>query len=235
VPPLASALAAEENRSAVRRLKELLIGFGPAARGPARELRSSPNPAVRRAAVELLRAIGGDEALADLKALLDDPDPQVQRDALRGIVQIGSAEAYAMLEGALKAGSPQTRETILQALGSLRDERAAPLLIYILRHTGYRGAEEALYLSALDALGRAGGDAESVEALKGVLYRGQWWAPARTARLRLAAARALHAMSRPEADQVLQQAAERGGRGVRSAATQALASPRRPRQTGGSA
>jgi hypothetical protein len=235
VPPLAGALASEENRAAVRRLKDVLIGFGPAARGPARELRNSPNPAVRRAAVEVLRAIGGDEALTDLRALLEDQDPQVQRDALRGIVQIGSTEAYAMLETALKAGSSQTRETIMHALGSLRDERAAPLLVYILKNTGYRGAQEALYLSAVDALGRTGGDAESVAALEGILYRGQWWAPARTARLRLAAARALHAMSRPEADQVLQQAAERGGRGVRSAVAQALASPRRPRQTGGSA
>jgi HEAT repeat protein len=185
--------------------------------------------------VELLRAVGGDEALADLRALLEDQDPQVQRDALRGIVQIGSAEAYAVLERALKDGSPQTRETIMQALGSMRDERASPLLVYILKNTGYKGSQEALYLSALDALGRAGGDAAAVAALGEVLYRGQWWAPGRTARLRQAAARALHAMARPDADEILQRAVAGGTRGVRSAAARALASPRRARQPGGAA
>jgi len=60
VEPLADALAAEDNARTVRRLRDILIGFGTAARQYANELRTSPNPAVRRAAVDLLRALGGE-------------------------------------------------------------------------------------------------------------------------------------------------------------------------------
>ncbi|MEO8682866.1 MAG: hypothetical protein ABI665_27710, partial [Vicinamibacterales bacterium] len=56
VEPLADALAAEDNARTVRRLRDILIGFGAAARAYADELRNSPNPAVRRAAIDLLRA-----------------------------------------------------------------------------------------------------------------------------------------------------------------------------------
>ena len=83
----------------------MLLSFGAAGRDYADELRNSANPAVRRTAVELLRAFGGAEALPDLKALLDDAEPAIQRDALRAIVQIGTDEAYAALGEALKSST----------------------------------------------------------------------------------------------------------------------------------
>ena len=103
--PLVGALAKEDSRLAVRRVKDVLIGFGEAAREPAKALRDSTNPAVRRAAIEVLRAVGGaGAALGDLRSLLADDDPNVQREALRAIIQIGSDEAYAVLEEALTSG-----------------------------------------------------------------------------------------------------------------------------------
>jgi hypothetical protein len=225
IPPLAAAMAIEDNARTVRRLRDVLIAFGPAARTHADELRKSKSPAVRRAAVELLRAIGGEAALADLRSLLDDSEAQVQRDALRAIVQIGTPEAYASLEQALKSGAERTRDTIMQALGTIRDERAVPLFVYILKHTDHRGALEPVYASVVESLGRLATDGESVAALKEVLYRGEFWAPRRTARLRAAAARALRATTAPEAEPVLQEAASDGPRGVRAAARAALALP----------
>jgi hypothetical protein len=58
-----------------------------------------------------------------------------------------------------------------------------------------------------------------------VLYRGEWWAPRRTARLRLAAAMALRACGTSEADFVLTEAGLRAPRGARRAAAAALAQP----------
>ena len=229
VEPLADALAAEDNARTVRRLRDILIGFGPAARRYADELRSSTNPAVRRAAVDLLRALGGEAALPDLRGLLDDADPAVQREALRAIVQIGTNEAYHVLENALETGKPHTRDAILRALGALRDERAAPLYVYILNHTGYTGRLEADYVSALEALGRVAVDERSVSTLKAILERGEWWAPGRTARIRAAAARALRAMGSSGAERVLNEAAEGGSGGVKRAAKLALAEPSTPR------
>jgi hypothetical protein len=225
IGPLAEALAAEENPATVRRLREIVLSFGAAGRTYAASLRASANPAVRRTAIELLRAFGGAEALPDLVTLLDDAEPAVQREALRAIVQIGTTEAYATLEQALKSGSARTRDAIMQFVLATRDERAAPLLVYILEHTGYRGALEQVYVAAIDALGKLGGDPESVEALKTVLYRNEWWAPWRTRRLRNAAALSLRATGSELAQGALDEASTDGPREVRRIARAALAAP----------
>jgi hypothetical protein len=223
VRPLADALA-DDNARTVRRLREILVGFGAAARQYADELRISPNPAVRRAAVGLLRALGGEAALPVLRVLLDDREPQVQREALRAIVEIGTEEAYQALERALESGQPHTREAILQSLGSLRDERAATLVIYVLTHSRYSGPLEGPYRASVESLGRIANDERSVSTLKDILHRGEWYAPGRTRRIRTAAAHALRGISLPSAERVLTEAASGRG-GVKRAAKEALTEP----------
>src|SRR4029450_9847489 len=115
---------------------------GKAAREYANELKSSRNPAVRRAAIDLLRRLGGEAALPALRNMLDDVDSQVQREALRAIIQVGTNEAYKVLENALERGAERTKDAIMQALGAFRDDKAAPLFIYILKNTDYKGANE---------------------------------------------------------------------------------------------
>ena len=90
-------------------------------------------------------------------------------------------------------------------------------------HTDHRGAlESRLSARPSKRSGKLGGDADSVAALKKVLYRGEWWAPVRTARLRAAAAAALRACGSPAAQQALEEAAGDGPRGVRRAAQSRL-------------
>jgi HEAT repeat protein len=180
---------------------------------------------VRRTAIELLRAFGGADALPDLARLLDDAEPAVQREALRAIVQIGTPEAYDILQEALKSGETRKRDAIVQVLVSSRDERAAPLLVYILEHGDHRGNLEALYVAAIEALGKLGGDNEWITPLQNILYRGEWWAPMRTMRLRRAAALALRSLGSLEAERTLAEAASNGPRGVRRAARTALSAP----------
>lgn len=175
--------------------------------------------------MELLRAFGGADALPDLTSLLADKEPAVQREALRAIVQIGTDEAYAALGVALRSTSVTTRDAIMRVLGSARDDRAAPLFVYILEHTEFRGAVESVYITAIEALGKVGGEAESVAALRKVLYRREWWAPKRTARIREAAARALRMMVSDAAKEALEDAAKSGPRAVRRIARAALAAP----------
>jgi hypothetical protein len=218
---LAEALASEHG-PAVKRLREVLLSFGAAGRPYADELRSSANPAVRRIAIDLLRAFGGADALPDLAALLEDAEAAVQREALRAIVQIGTAEAYAVLQEALKKGNERTRDAMMQVLVSSRDMRAAPLFIYILDHSDHRGPLERVCISAIDALGKVGGDSESVQALTKVLHRGEWWAPLRTGRLRAAAASALRSTGSAEAHKALEAASNSGSRSVRRIARTAL-------------
>ena len=230
VKPMSDALMGEDNPRIVRRLRDILVSFGPAAREYANELKSSRNPAVRRAAIDLLRGLAGDAALPDLRQMLDDPDAQVQREALRAIVQVGTAEAYQMLEQALKSGAAHTRDAIMQALGAFRDEKAAPLFLHMLANTDYKGASEGLYTQIIESLGKVALDDRSVSALKDILYRGEWWARGRTARIRSTAARALRSIGTATADRALEDAARSGPGRVRKIATAALAEPAPPRR-----
>jgi hypothetical protein len=222
IRPLAEMLAAQERARVRQRLTDLLLAFGVLGRQSAEQLKSSPNPSVRRVAVHLLREFGGREALPDLESLLDDAEPHVQRDAVRAILLIGTDDAYSVLERALRSGSAQSRDTILHQLDTAGDERAAPLFSYIVRRGDYRKALRPIYLRAVGALGRFGSD-EAIDALKLGLYRGEWWAPFRTAVLRAAAARSLRQIGTPPAMEVLLEATERGPRGVRAAARPQLA------------
>jgi HEAT repeat protein len=230
IGPLAEALMVEEHSRAIRRLREVLIGFGAAGRETVERLKHSPRATLRRTAIEMLRMFGGQDALADLAAMLDDKDPQVQRDAIRAIAQIGNDEAFAVLQKALLVGTA-AGGTITQQLVSLREARAVPLLCYVLEHSKPRGPFVDVHTKIMDALGALGPHEESVKTLKAALYRGEWWAPAKTAALRRAAALALWRIGSLEALHVIEEAAQKGGRRVRVAARiPAGAGPRRDRE-----
>lgn len=230
VTPLAEALAVEERTRTRERLTELLVGFGRIGRQPVEQLKSSANPAVRRTAIYLLREFGGSDALPELAELLDDAEPGVQRDAVRAILDIGTDLGYRVLEQALGGGTPRSREAIMHALGS-RDERATPLLVYIVKHVDHRGELQWVYVRALELLGQSR-DPESVPALTAALRRGEWWAPRRTKTLRAVAATALARVGTAAAVEALEDAAASGSLGVRRAAAPHLEVARQ-RQRGG--
>jgi hypothetical protein len=216
VKPLAEALSGEDRPHTRERLTAILLAFGSVGRRTIERLKHSDDPSIRRTAVYLIREFGGSDALPDLTELLDDTAPQVQRAAIRAILNVGTAEAFRILERALVTGSRHARDTIMQSIGMIRDERATPLFTYILRRVDHRGALAPIYLRAIEALG-ALRDRGSVGPLTEILYRGDWWAPRRTAALRSAAAAALGRIGTPEAMSVLHDAAARGPRGVRAA------------------
>ncbi len=229
VGSLVDALLVEESARTIRRLREVLMSFGSAARARVAELCISPNPAVRRTAVELVRAVGGGDTLRLLMGLLDDEEPQVQRDALRAIVQMGTDDGFAALRDALTAGTPRTREMITQSLSTLRDERAAPLFAFIIRQARYRGTAGKIYLTCIELLGALRtSSAPALEALEDAARRGEWHAPLRNRRRRAAAVRALGVIGSTEARGVLESLAASGPRFTKAAARAALAGLDRP-------
>ena len=227
VRPLAELLAVEEHPKGTRRLRELLLGFGAAGRQSVEKLKNSPNPAVRRTAIDLLRVFGGQEALPELVSMLNDADPQVQRESIRAIVHIGTNNANAVLQRALMTGGP-TREMVLQELLGLRDDKAVPLLCYVLKQTQPSGKFFKVHIEMLDALATLRGHPESIRTLRHVLYSGSLWTPFKTAALRRAAASALKRIGSPEATAVLDEAIAKGSRGVRSAAREQVGTTLRP-------
>ncbi len=216
VPALADALSVEDRGRAQQRLTALLLAYGATGRQAVERLKMSASASVRRTAAYLLRAFGGSEALPDLAALLEDEEPAVQREAIRGILAIGSEAAYAVLGRALAEGTPQSRDRIMGALASLRQEQPAPLVSYLVETLDHRGLSD-VSLRAIELLGALGAPS-GVPALTQALYRGEWWAPRRTAMLRTAAAGALARIDHADARRALDDAAGRGPRGVRAAA-----------------
>jgi HEAT repeat protein len=221
IRPLAEALSAEERVRTRERLTAILVAFGTLGRRTAERLKNSPNAAVRRTAILLLREFGGTEALPELTELLNDSEPLVQREAVRAIVNIGTTRAFQILGQALQRGTPESREAIMQAASNVRDERATPLFAYMVRHIDHRKLTST-YLHAVESLGTLK-DPEAVEPLKEALYKGEWWAPRRTSSLRGAAALALARIGTPEARIALEEAAALGPRGTRAAARTQLA------------
>ena len=216
IKPLAQALATEDNVRAIRHVRDVLFGFGSIGREGVEQLKLSPNPAVRRTAIDLLRMFGGAEALAELASMLEDYDPQVQREAIRALVRIGSDDAFALLRRGLTADA--TRATVLQEIIGLREERVVPLLCAVLNEFAPRGSFVDVHAQVMDALGALGDHPDSAAALRAALYRGEWWAPYRTATLRNAAAAALRRIGSPATVGILEEAARTGSRGVRKAA-----------------
>ena len=216
ITPLAVALSSEKRTATRQRLTQLLLGFGAAGRQSVEQLKASPNPAVRRTAIYLLREFGGDAALPDLTALLDDAEPHIQREAVRAILMIGSEEAYGELQKALASGTDRTREALMGAVVAMRNERAIPLFEFIVRRIDRKGPLRSVYLSAIESLGALRAD-QTVELLKEALYSGDWWSPFRTAHMRRTVAAALRQIASQDALRVLEEASERGPRAVRAA------------------
>ena len=223
VRPLAETLATEDHVHTIRRLRELLLSFGVAGRQAVEPLKNAQNPAVRRTAIDLLRVFGGNEALLELTAMLGDADPHVQQDSIRAIVQIGTPEAYAALERVCGTNE-EARDTVVRELVSLRDPKTIPPLCFVLTTTEPKGAVVALHEAIIEALAGLRASSDSTAALRTALYRGAWWAPVRTARLRQAAAKGLRRLGSEEAKAALEEAVQTGSRGVRKVAGAELAS-----------
>ena len=216
IAPLAEALSSEQDARARRRLRDILLGFGAQGRESVQKLMNAPNWEVRRTAAFLLREFGGTEGLKELIPLLTDTEPLVQREAVQGLIMNGTEEAAAILLRALTSATGRTRETLANELLATKDERAAPLYGYLVKHMK-RGMFPKIYSAAVEAL--AGSKTpEAVQALKVVLQHGELWAPMRTRKLRAAAATSLRAIGTPEAIDALREISGRGPRGARAAA-----------------
>ena len=223
VATLAEVLAAEQDARSRRRLRDILVGFGPRGAESVRPLLNAENWEVRRTAAFLLREFGGAEGLKELVPLLADAEPLVQREAVQGLMMNGSTEAAAILLNALINAKGKTRDTLLNEVMKMRDVRAAPLYGYLLRHMD-RYSFPDLYMTSIEALGSiGGGSTDSVEALKVVLHTGSWWRPVSSRKFRGAAAHSLGRIGSADAIAVLRDASRNGGLGVRSVARAELA------------
>ena len=230
VQPLTEALAIEDRTRIRERLTETIVGFGHLARPHVEQLKESPDAAVRRTAIYLLRELGVSEAPPELNELVSPSDARAQRDAVHAVIRVGTNRAYRMLVQALTTASPVSREAIMHAVGNPRAAGAVPLLLHILEHVDHAGELGWAYERAIELLGHLR-HAAAVPAMVTVLQRGEWWAPRRTAQLRATAATALGRIGTPEAIAALTTASLSGPRGARKAAATQLQTAGASRRT----
>ena len=222
VGPLADVLSHEERTRARQHLIEILLGLGASGRQAIEQLKQSPNAAVRRTAVLLLREFGGSDALVDLESLLNDAEPHVLRDATRAIATMRNEAAFETLTRALTTGTERARSVIIGVLSSIPDDEALPVLAYLVRSAPCRGPMWQVYERAVQRLGAIGGRT-AIDALADVMNKRVVWAPFKVVVLRRLAAEAIARISTPDAFESLRMAASTGLRGARSAARRLLA------------
>lgn len=222
VPMLAETLSREDRTRSRQHLIGILTSFGAAGRDVIERLMQSPNAAVRRTAVLLLREFGGFDALPQLEAMLYDHEPHVQREATRAIAMMGVEPAYQTLTRALVKGTDAVRTALTGVLCSLPVDEAAAALAHLVTKAPMRGVMAPVHERALQRLGAAQG-AVVVTALGDALRRGSLVAPLRTHTLRRQAADALARIGTTEALEQLHATAVGGTWGMRSAAKAALA------------
>ncbi len=221
IVPLAEILASEQDGRARKRLRDVLVGFGPRGAEAIRPLLNAQSWEVRRTAVFLLREYGGAEGLKELVPLLADSEPLVQREAVQGLMLNGSKEAAIILLNALSSAKGETRQRLLAEVLKMRDQRAAPLYSYLVRQMDRRQFPE-LYLTAIEALGAFGG-ADAIEALKMALHTGHWLTIFSNRKFGAAAAHALRKIGSVGAIEALREASTNGAPGARGAARAELA------------
>ena len=221
IRPLAEVLSTEERNRPRQHLIEILIAFGAAGRQSVERLRQSPNAAVRRTAVLLLREFGGQEALPELAALLDDTEPHVQREATRAVAMLGTEPAFDVLIRALERGTDQARTSIVGVLASLPEDEREQVLSRLILKAPYRATLWAFHGQAIERLGAAGGRL-AIDALSEVLQRRSFWSPFKMAFLHRQAIDALARIGTPDAIAALESAAAYGSRAGRAAARACL-------------
>ena len=221
VTSLSAVLATERDARVRRTVRDILVDFGAPGRDAVRQLLHAPDWEARQTAAVLLKELGGIEGLDELKQLLADAEPLVQREAIRALVELGGERSYQAMATVLTASTRAQRASLLHQLTVQRDEQLVPLCRYLLTQFDHRRFTD-VNVAVMETLGAVGGD-DAIEPLREVLFRSEWWAPARTRKLRDTAARALRRTRQPAAMQVLQEAAQQGPRGVRAAARAQLA------------
>ena len=192
--PAAGRSAGGEKRTAARfgGCATLLLGFGAAGRRSVEQLKNSPNPAVRRTAITCCACSAATRRCPSWRRCSTMPTRRCSASRSAPSCRSAPTDAYAVLQRALARVRSTPRDTVLRSWSACATTRPCRCFCYVLKHSAAaRQAGRASTSQIIEALG----DAERAPGVDAHVarcsYRGEWWAPFRTAALRQAAAAAL--------------------------------------------
>jgi HEAT repeat protein len=180
----------------------------------ARAVVASPHWFVRRNAAELFGEIGAAEAVPLLQPLLRGGDARVTRAAVRALSSIDDPAAARAVHTVLRAATGDLRRAVVDALVAERDRRVVPLLRRILDESDALGADHAIVVETLGAVGVLGGD-EAITAVDRIMRTTKWFARRRVRAVKTASLAALRQIGSAAAIDTISRAGTDGDRLLR--------------------
>lgn len=150
------ALCEAEDRQRRRLLLEFLRRGSSDISVQARALLSDSRWYVVRNVVTLLQAIGGTEAIADLRRCLEHDDARVRIEALRALADLDRNLPRDQVARLLADPDPKVAERMAHVAGHLAAESAVEPLLAIVTPLDPFGRQRALRIKALLSLGEIG-------------------------------------------------------------------------------
>jgi HEAT repeat protein len=210
-------LEVEAETTARRRATAVLLGYGDGAVSRLAPLVGHDHWYVRRNAAELLGAIASPHAVPLLQPLLRGGDPRVTQAAVRALAAIDDPAAARAVHTVLRAAAGPQRQAVVAALVAERDPRVVPVLVRILNESEPFGADHAIVLETLGAIGQIGGD-DAVPHVAEAMRRRNWLARKKVRAVKQGSLDALRAIGSPAAEAAIADAAARGDRLLRKLA-----------------
>jgi HEAT repeat protein len=199
----------EEGGTATDRATALLGRLGPPAIPAIAAGLEDKRWFVQRELAKALGKIGTSAAVPPLQALLRRSDVRVLQTAVSSLSSIADPAAERALHTVLKASSGEARAAAIAALVGLKDARIVPMLARVLQDSDPFGADHALLLETLAALGTIRDD-RAIANIAALARKKQWTAWGRTTQLRRACLSTLSSIGSPAARQAIAQLAASG-------------------------
>jgi HEAT repeat protein len=161
---LVAALSEETDRSRRHQLLDLLTSLGDAVVPHATLLLSDPRWFVVRNMILLLRTVGDQTSMAQIRRCAEHPDLRVRLEAIKSLFAFDTAVPTDLLSKALNDPNPKVAEAAIGLVGSYGITQGVEPLVKLLRRRDLFRVNRQARVLALKALGRLG-EAEALPPL----------------------------------------------------------------------
>ncbi|HEV8630837.1 MAG TPA: HEAT repeat domain-containing protein, partial [Thermoanaerobaculia bacterium] len=151
---LVAALSEETDRSRRHQLLGLLSSLGPAVVPSATLLLGDARWYVVRNMILLLRTVGDQTSVPQLRRCAEHPDLRVRLEAIKSLFASDSEVPDELLTKAIEDPNPKMAEAAIALVGAYGITQAVPPLVALLRRLDFFGRRRVVRVRALKTLGR---------------------------------------------------------------------------------
>ena len=223
---LVRILGEEPDRKRRGRLLEIIRALGPLALPAVNEGLKSPTWYLVRNTLNLMADMGDAGMLENVAQCLQHADGRVRRAAVRALWKLGGPACAAHLLPVFPSTDPETQVEILFGLGQVQSGMAVFVLADFAKNPN---VSERMRIKTLETLGQIGHPSSIPLLAEFIRRKGRIFSTAEPTEVRLAAARALMALGKPQATEVLRGLVDAEPKNKdREALQQILATTQRP-------